>query len=367
MKHIAIVGAGFGDEGKGHMVDYFAKSGDYERVVRFNGGSQAGHTVELQDGKRFVFSQLGAGSFRGLPTHLSKFMLVNPVFFMREYADFLGVTGKHPKISISPMAQVITPYDVQINRHTAEVTMTTGHGVNAAIQRAYSIPLTVGKLKSSSKGAIRVCLQQIQRFYHLPVDEAAVAEFLGAVDEMLSVVDVIGESRVLSKRCIFEGAQGLLLDQNSGMFPYVTPSNTGLANVVSMLDGDCSVQPVYVTRNHLTRHGSGPMYLGLVDRNELVSTGVAKLPTDETNRFNGWQGQLYSAPLSLSQLAFVIRRDMHHAQLNARCVVEGAELAMTWCNHPVPLDSCAMAGVGYTLKYESHGKTAEDVRVVGGN
>ncbi len=78
MRCRAVIGANFGDEGKGLITDYLAQTGG-DVVVRFNGGAQAGHTVVTPEGRRHVFSHFGSGSFAELPTFFSQHTIVNPI------------------------------------------------------------------------------------------------------------------------------------------------------------------------------------------------------------------------------------------------------------------------------------------------
>ena len=85
MKNIKVViGANYGDEGKGLMTDYFSAALKDAIVVRFNGGGQAGHTVTTEDGKRHVFGNICSGSFVGLPSYFSSYFVVNPITFNKE-------------------------------------------------------------------------------------------------------------------------------------------------------------------------------------------------------------------------------------------------------------------------------------------
>ena len=95
MKDIKVViGANYGDEGKGLMVDYFCNHSPYNKPilnVRFNGGSHAKHTVVIPDGRRHEFSHIGAGSFNeNVITYLSSFFLVNPFHFETEYKQLIN-------------------------------------------------------------------------------------------------------------------------------------------------------------------------------------------------------------------------------------------------------------------------------------
>ena len=76
-----IIGLGFGDEGKGSCVDYNVRAHEADLIVRFNGGAQCAHAVVLEDGRHHTFAQFGSGTLvPGCRTHLSRFMLVNPIF-----------------------------------------------------------------------------------------------------------------------------------------------------------------------------------------------------------------------------------------------------------------------------------------------
>ena len=95
MKHRAVVGLGFGDEGKGSIVDHLCATEDVDYVVRFNGGTQTAHNVVLPDGTHHTFSQYGSGSLRGVRTILSRFMMVEPMGFLAETEalESFGLTG----------------------------------------------------------------------------------------------------------------------------------------------------------------------------------------------------------------------------------------------------------------------------------
>jgi len=374
MEHVAVIGANFGDEGKGHMVDYFASTGKYLNVVRFNGGPQAGHTVELDSGYKFTFSQLGSGSLRGLNTHLSRFVLVNPIYFLREYDKFVEETGIRPNVSMDPMCEFITPWDVHSNQATeskrgAGRHGSVGYGIFAATKRSYHTSLTAERLQFISPGALMTTLREVARFHGLAYVQRFAEEFLKATRRMLEIVSRFEDFTAFRDPCIFEGAQGLLLDQNSGMFPHVTPSNTGLTNIISMLEASGKeeiVRPVYVTRSYLTRHGAGPMYYPWVSDAGIYADEMRPigLPVDETNHYNPWQGHLRYGQLSVDQLNYSIMKDMYAAQRAVNVEVLQAHVAMTWCNYDTGLNPCKLVGRPWKLKYESHGKTMSSVKVM---
>ena len=392
--HVAVIGANFGDEGKGQMVDYFAATRNYSSVIRYNGGSQAGHTVVTPEGMHHIFSQIGSGALSGLPTHLSRFVLVNPVYFMREYDELTAKLGYAPCVTMDPGVDIITPWDVEANRLTERMRDrsgaarhgSVGHGIHASqVRSSYGQHrLTFEMIERLSSDQMRSIMRGIQDFHGLtnwsPADVAVREDaFVSAVEGMLQVVGLRFDGDVVRKPCIFEGAQGLLLDQNSGFFPHVTPSNTGLANVASILAhapaSRMPVRPVYVTRSYLTRHGRGPMYhsgLGRVEGEHLHRPG--HIGADPTNVHNDWQETLRYGMLSVSQLEHAVRRDVAIAGKLSLAEIHRPDLAMTWCNvdHPsvegpraqdAVQDGKHYIGEPLRLRYVSDGRTRESVRM----
>src|ERR1019366_7260396 len=121
MKHSAhiVVGMAYGDEGKGATVDFLVRKRNAGLVVRFNGGPQALHNVVTPDIRHHGFSQFGSGTFvPGVRTHLSRFMLVNPMNMMEEadHLRILGVLDALERISVDPRALIITPFQREVNR-----------------------------------------------------------------------------------------------------------------------------------------------------------------------------------------------------------------------------------------------------------
>ena len=95
MQGSVVIGANYGDEGKGLMTDFLCRQHSADLVVRFNGGAQAGHTVVTPEGERHVFHHIGSGYFAGVPTYLSKFFVSNPVLFKQEYQE-LRIPSSYP-------------------------------------------------------------------------------------------------------------------------------------------------------------------------------------------------------------------------------------------------------------------------------
>lgn len=324
-----VIGAHYGDEGKGLLTDFHAAAaGPDALVVRFNGGAQAGHTVVTPDGRRHVFSHVGSGAFVGASTFLSRFFVANPMLFHRELAA-LSALGVTPAVSIDGGAPVTTPWDMLINQ-TVEAARGAGRhgscgiGFGETIERNLDsrFALTASHLESSDR--LTRTLDSVRRDYvparlarlgladrwpalrDLALSDDLFQNYLGDVAAFLACVDLGGVGALRRARhVIFEGAQGLLLDQDRGAFPHVTRSNTGLRNVLA-LAGEAGIEALdvtYATRAYVTRHGAGPL-----------AHEIAGPPTDAvrdaTNVPNAWQGSLRFAWLDLDLLREAIADDL---------------------------------------------------------
>ncbi|KGM36056.1 adenylosuccinate synthetase [Inquilinus limosus] len=340
MKAYAVIGAGFGDEGKGLVTDHLvARLGADTLVVRFNGGAQAGHTVTLPDGRRHVFSHFGSGSLLGAPTFLSRFFIANPTLFAAE-RQRLTALSIAPAVLIDPRCVVTTPYDMVLNQAMERPRSGSRHGscgvgIGETVERSLhpGFRLTVADLADEARvrnrlEAIRrnwvparlATLRQVMPAADLGADRE-VAAFLASdlvvertmadIAEFLRHVSVAAEPPGLSGRpLVLEGAQGLLLDQDLGWFPHVTRSHTGLRNVAALArDWRLrSIEPIYVSRVYATRHGAGPL--------PHETAGIPGLRfEDRTNVPHPYQGAIRLAPLDLDLVADVVRRDRLLASL----------------------------------------------------
>lgn len=365
----AVIGAGYGDEGKGLITDYLAsRSPSGTTVVRFNGGAQAGHTVVTPEGHRHVFGHLGAGTFAGCPTHLSRFFIVNPILFNREL-ESLKAFGLRPAVTVHGDALVSTPIDMYINQK-AELARGNGRhgscgiGINETVTRSLSdrrfrivfadalFPdRLAGKLEAIKRiwlplrlAELGIELESGTRLdsFELMVD-SIVAGFIDDLQEMLRRVTISGLPPGTG-HVLFEGAQGLMLDEGrEDLFPHVTRSRTGLTNVVLLADefGIESLDVTYVTRSYLTRHGAGPLP-GECDWHFV----------DETNGPNRFQGNLRFAPLDAELIADAIERDLkpHRSRLVR------ADMAVTCLDQHEP-----RVELPREIAYVSHGPSRDRV------
>jgi adenylosuccinate synthase len=342
MKADIVIGAGYGDEGKGLMTDHLVEHAYVPTVVvRFNGGAQAGHTV-MRDGMRHVFGHFGAGSLQGATTYLSKFFVINPLLFVKEHSELI-TKGVMPKVIIDGGCIVTTPYDMLMNQLLETMRGANRHGscgvgFGETIDRAEKAPSTtlyardlqnISKVQEQAilaKAAVINKLQPILNELMLNkhcrplVDLIYDGDLLdGFIDNVkqVSAYAVVASNWLASNDAaemhwVFEGAQGLKLDMDAGAFPYVTRSNTGLQNVAHLLQGiDREVNVHYMTRAYRTRHGAGPL--------QHEGKPLPKV-SDLTNFKNEFQGSLRFAPLDIDELLSDIMRDvsLHSNGLQAK-------------------------------------------------
>jgi adenylosuccinate synthase len=345
----AVIGASFGDEGKGLVTDYLSHQGG-NVVVRFNGGANAGHTVVSPDGRRHVFSHFGSGTFNELPTYLSEFFVCNPILFFKERDKLDGILDFIPQVYAHPSCLVTTFADMMINQ-TLESKRGDGRhgscgvGLSETVSRSElpHLKITMADLWNDSR-TLEARLQEICTKYAefrtgKPIGspsqvEQMIGRFLQGCHEFAHQVEPLGIEQCTDP--IFEGAQGLLLDQdNKEFFPHLTRSSTGMKNVRTLCSqaGIDKVEAYYVSRTYLTRHGAGPLP-GQDDNLRYV---------DDTNEDNEHQGSLRFAK-------------MDYNALKRRCTQDHGNnlyhLVLTHCDQEKP---SAIASL------YSHGNTREHI------
>lgn len=293
MNNCAVIGLGFGDEGKGVVTDYLCsmaiKEEDNPLVVRFSGGHQAGHTV-MCNGKRHVFSSFGSGTLRGVPTYWQAPCTVDPMGLLVEY-DLLKHKNIEPVLAIDPECPVTTPYDKMVNRadKTHLKNGTCGVGFGQTIEReerGYS--LKARDLLYPS--ILKIRLDLIKEHYGLNNPDLD-SPFLDACRVVAETFAITG-TYPYNGCVIYEGSQGLLLDKNIGFFPHVSRMNAAHY----FIDTE---QLYLVTRAYQTRHGNGPM------SNEHCPHNIPENP-HESNKENEFQGTFRRAYLDTDMLSYAI-------------------------------------------------------------
>lgn len=364
------------------MTDYFCRQHKEKPiVVRFNGGAQAGHTVVTTEGLRHVFHHIGSGYFAGADTFLSRHFLVNPVMFLKECATLLS----YPEIYVDPRAPITTIYDMYVNQKIEEARGAARHGscgmgINETVirqgfvtgeynnKKIYAHALYADDLLEPDHFQTRIyscrnySFARLEKLGLLTNEARAWIVDAGRFDTF--VKDCIWASKCFKfataaqvaaqhRPFIFEGAQGLLLDQsNKQFFPHVTCSNTGLTNVIEIAReaGINALDVTYVARSYLTRHGAGP----LPNESETLSY------EDNTNNENPWQGKLRFAPQDWKLIHDAIFSDL---DANKSPEIEiSPNIAVTHQDQR-PKGASTLA-IELLLKYESWGPTWKDVHKV---
>jgi adenylosuccinate synthase len=284
MAHVSVIGAQWGDEGKGKIVDWL--SARAEVVVRFQGGHNAGHTLVI-DGKVYKLSLLPSGIVReGKLSVIGSGVVIDPEAFASEVERLSeqGVKITPVNLAIAENASLILPLHGELDRLREEAAGagkigTTGRGIGPAYEdKVGRRAIRVADLRNLDS-----LEQRIERllthhnalrtgFGAEPVRPATVMESLERAAEVLlpfatPVWELLDEARRAGKRILFEGAQGVLLDVDHGTYPYVTSSNTvaGQAATGTGLGHAGDAYGLGIVKAYTTRVGSGPFPTELTD------------------------------------------------------------------------------------------------------
>ncbi len=267
----AIVGMQFGDEGKGKIVDYLASASDM--VVRFQGGSNAGHTVVV-NGRTYKFHLVPSGVLHGKVSVIATGVVLDPAVLVEEM-ECLEENGYDTSvIRVSRRAYLVLPYHREMDAWEeglkGDVKVgTTRRGIGPAYEdRAARIALRVHDLESEERmrRKLRLALRFRRACMGVEFSEEEILERLKEQFERFR--DLLCDSEILVNRAIdsgqevlFEGAQGTFLDVDHGTYPFVTSSNT-------IAGGACTgagVPPwkvervLGVAKAYTTRVGEGPL------------------------------------------------------------------------------------------------------------
>jgi adenylosuccinate synthase len=287
------VGAQWGDEGKGKVVDYLAASFDY--IVRCAGGHNAGHTV-IFDGRRFILRLIPSGILRpGRHAVIGTGVVVDPGALVSEIDELtaagIDFTGR---LHLSNRAHLIFPYHQQMDK-AAEAARgaakigTTSRGIGPAYQDKMARDgLRVAELAEPKK--FREKLERVARekdavcwaTYGVHLDLEGVAERYLEYGERLrpfvcDTAELVNGAMRRGESVLFEGAQGTMLDIDYGTYPYVTSSNatSGGACTGAGVAPTCISGVAGVTKAYTTRVGSGPFPTEMPDleNNEVRERG----------------------------------------------------------------------------------------------
>ena len=296
MPGIAIVGAQWGDEGKGKIVDFLAPEAEY--VVRYQGGANAGHTVNAK-GKTFKLNLLPSGVLHeGATSILGDGMVIDPEKFIEERRNLME-GGLNPRLKISDRAHIVLPHHKYVDGRK-DFVGTTGKGIGPAYaDRARRVGIRFGDLLD--EGVLR---ERIERLLEAKPNSTRDAGWATAEDGLKSlapireqlapfIADTGSELRQAIKdgrKVLFEGAQATLLDLNYGTYPFVTSSHPTVGGIlVGTGVNHKALHRVYgVAKAFNTRVGHGPFATEVHDEAGILRLrGDGSQPWDEYGTTTG--------------------------------------------------------------------------------
>lgn len=270
------VDLGYGDSGKGRVVDELVRTTGAMLVVRHSGGPQCGHNVVLPDGRHHCFSQIGSGSFAGALTYYSRFALLEPYALLNEAECLAHKLGKDPLngFIVEYGTPIITPFHWLANQIREKARGIDRHG---------SCGMGVGELRSDMEnkelvltvagimGDLTNALFTIreQKAYQLAksgLDPSSLwqesiakiaADYCRVKARIIAVADG-SLQRLAPGPIVFENAQGVMIDQLHGFEPHRTWTDVTFGNAEKLLDGAFLPTKIGIIRTYATRHGAGP-------------------------------------------------------------------------------------------------------------
>ena len=309
MANRVVIGSQWGDEGKAKVVDFLTLDADI--IVRFQGGANAGHTVEVGD-QKFVFHLIPSGIM-----HQDKICVIgngvvlDPIQTLAEIAD-LHTKGINPegRLFIANNAHVVLPYHSTLDKAKEKkagkaAIGTTGRGIGPCYSdKVNRIGVRVGdlmderELRPRVEAMAKVHNEEFTVMYDVPAidPEVVIKDYLELGQKIKPFVTDVSEMLYKAvkagKRLVFEGAQGTILDVDQGTYPFVTSSNTaaGYASCGAGV-GPTALDEVWgVVKAYTTRVGNGPFPTELLDEtgDTLRKIGNEYGATTGRNRRCGW-------------------------------------------------------------------------------
>ena len=338
-KATIFLGLKFGDEGKGQTVYNYCRETGIKYVVRYNGGPQCAHNVITKEGLQHTFSSFGSGSL--IPetkTIISEYTMIDPVAFLNENSVLSEKikTDAAKNVYVSNMSPIITPYHVAVNR-IKEKSLNHGSVGKGIGELAFDMEesifsanvLYVSELmeyknnKDKFINRMRVIQQnQLAKVNEYITDEIKLTSdyrlltednyeyyidiynmFLERVGRILDFDEF--DQTIKNNDLIFEGAQGVALDEQYGFHPHTTWANTTQGNALNILEiaeFDGEINTIGITRAHSTRHGNGPF----VSRNGMLDDYKWEIK-GELNSYGPYQKEFKIGPLDGVLLRYTSR------------------------------------------------------------
>ncbi len=283
MTNVAVVGAQWGDEGKGKVVDWLSERADV--VVRFQGGHNAGHTLVIGN-QTYKLSLLPSGVVRGKPSIIGNGVVIDPWALLEEIDRLReqGVNVDPSVLKIAENASLILPLHQNLDLAREEAAGsakigTTGRGIGPAYEDKVA-RRAVRVCDLTNKETIAFKVERLLAHHNALLRGLGKPEIDGkdlchSLEELAPKIlpyqepawSWLDEARKEGQRILFEGAQGAMLDLDHGTYPYVTSSNTvaGQAAVGSGLGPGAVGYVLGITKSYTTRVGSGPFPTELTD------------------------------------------------------------------------------------------------------
>lgn len=285
MANVAVVGAQWGDEGKGKIVDLYTQSADV--VVRFQGGNNAGHTLVV-DGRTTILHLIPSGILHARKACIiGNGVVFDPKVFLTEIEELTraGILPSSTKLYVSDKAHVIMPYHRSLDlareaRKSGNKIGTTGRGIGPAYEDKVSrTGIRVGDLYEPDifRQKLQNSLEEknflLKSYFGAEqLDVPAIAdEYLAYAEKIKPYVAdtslILAQKIKEGKKILFEGAQGAHLDVDHGTYPYVTSSNTVSGNAAcgSGIGPNAISGIIGICKAYTTRVGEGPFPTELKD------------------------------------------------------------------------------------------------------
>ena len=343
-----VIGANYGDEGKGLATDYFAQKAKGPVLnVLYNGGPQRGHTVEHKNGLRHIFHHFGSGFFSGASTYFDENFLVDPIKFNIEHCELLDQARYFTDMTeeeanensicfCHPNCRVITPWDAMANQILQKGNNTCGCGIWQTVDRYNNAPYAASfkAMCEMDDPTLKRYLKDISWYELFQIgmhhDDSTMAQINDALGDFKDIWfneqffdNFIYDIRQMASRVIFtsfediaegidtiifEGGQGLSIGEQNGasLCHESTPSDTGSKIPIQLCRGiSDDIEICYVTRTYVTRHGDGPLPY------ECKKEDLGINEIDITNQSNKFQGDLRYAYYNWDRLMNRVDQDYY--------------------------------------------------------
>ena len=276
MKNLTIIGAQWGDEGKGKVVDHLCEK--FDVVLRFQGGHNAGHTIVVGK-EKFILSILPSGLIRNKLCIIGSGVVIDPIHFLKE-VDLLKkkkIRISNKNLKIANNASILLPFhsiidQIREKKLSKKKIGTTGRGIGPCYEdkvarrglKIYDLD-DINTLKSRLKNLVNFHNIFLRNLSKKTISFNDTYKLLISIRKKIlsfsiDVTEFINRKNFFKKKFLFEGAQGLMLDIDQGTFPYVTSSNT----IPAIAAASIGIKPskighiLGVVKAYTTRVGEGP-------------------------------------------------------------------------------------------------------------